>query len=102
MVGWACKCLDMVCGAVAKFRLSKKKFGRIAINLSGAQFSDDGLLDELKQVIDFWEISSSDLEFEITESMVMNNHEQAIAHMDGLRPPDTPCRLMILVLVIRP
>lgn len=77
--------LDMVCGAVAKFRLSKKKFGRIAINLSGAQFSDDGLLDELKQVIDFWEISSSDLEFEITESMVMNNHEQAIAHMDGLK-----------------
>ncbi|TXI91072.1 MAG: EAL domain-containing protein [Burkholderiaceae bacterium] len=77
--------LDLVCGAVAKFRAAKKKFGRIAINLSGAQFSDEGLLEELKQVIDFWEISSSDLEFEITESMVMNNHEQAIAHMDGLK-----------------
>ncbi|WMW79977.1 EAL domain-containing protein [Undibacterium cyanobacteriorum] len=77
--------LETVCGSVAKFRQAKKKFGRIAINLSGAQFSDNGLLDELQKVVDFWEISSSDLEFEITESMVMNNHEQAIAHMDSLK-----------------
>ncbi len=77
--------LDLVCSGIAKFRLAEKRFGRIAINLSGAQFNDDNLLSELQRVIDYWEISSSDIEFEITESMVMNNHEQAIAHMDGLK-----------------
>ncbi|MBR7799622.1 bifunctional diguanylate cyclase/phosphodiesterase [Undibacterium fentianense] len=77
--------LDMVCRDVANFRSAGKEFGRIAINLSGAQFSDDGLLRELSNVINFWEIPSSAIEFEITESMVMQNHERAIAHMDDLK-----------------
>lgn len=76
--------LDMVCRDIAHFKTMDKKFGRVAINLSGAQFNDDSLLEELQKVIDFWKIDAQDIEFEITESMVMNNHEQAIQHMDGL------------------
>jgi diguanylate cyclase (GGDEF)-like protein len=77
--------LDMVCRDIAQFKTMDKNFGRVAINLSGAQFNDDSLLDDLQRVINFWEIEAQDIEFEITESMVMNNHEQAIQHMDGLK-----------------
>lgn len=77
--------LDMVCCDIDHFRTLGKDFGRIAINLSGAQFNDDALLDELQRVIDFWRVPASSIEFEITESMVMNNHEKAIKHMDGLK-----------------
>lgn len=77
--------LDMVCSDIDHFRTLGKNFGRIAINLSGTQFNDDALLDELKKVIDFWKIPEGSIEFEITESMVMNNHEKAIKHMDGLK-----------------
>jgi len=76
--------LDMVCRDIVHFKSMNSEFGRVAINLSGAQFNDDFLLDELQKVIDFWQVQPRDIEFEITESMVMNNHERAIQHMDGL------------------
>ncbi|MFZ6798677.1 EAL domain-containing protein [Undibacterium sp. Di24W] len=76
--------LDMVCRDISHFKTMNTEFGRVAINLSGAQFNDDFLLGELQKVIDFWKVQPKDIEFEITESMVMNNHEQAIRHMDGL------------------
>lgn len=77
--------LDIVCRDIANFQAAGRQFGRIAINLSGAQFNDDGLLEVLQKVITFWKVPSSAIEFEITESMVMNNHEQAIGHMDALK-----------------
>lgn len=76
--------LDMVCRDISHIKTMNTELGRVAINLSGAQFNDDFLLDELQKVIDFWKVQPQDIEFEITESMVMNNHEQAIQHMDGL------------------
>jgi EAL domain-containing protein (putative c-di-GMP-specific phosphodiesterase class I) len=76
--------LDIVCRDIAHLKTLNKAFGRVAINLSGTQFNDGSLLDELQKVIGFWKIQPQDIEFEITESMVMNNHEQAIQHMDGL------------------
>ncbi|GGX14391.1 bifunctional diguanylate cyclase/phosphodiesterase [Undibacterium macrobrachii] len=76
--------LDIVCRDIAQMKMAYGAFGRVAINLSGAQFNDPFLLDELQKVTEFWKITPESIEFEITESMVMNNHEQAIAHMDGL------------------
>lgn len=77
--------LDMVCRDIASFQAAKKGFGRIAINLSGVQFKDHNLLEELAKIVNFWEVDANTLEFEITESMVMHDHEQAIVHMDGLK-----------------
>ncbi|MBY0573913.1 MAG: EAL domain-containing protein [Undibacterium sp.] len=77
--------LEMVCQGIANFQIANKSFGRIAINLSGAQFNDQFLTSELQKVIDFWKVKPEYIEFEITESMVMNNHEQAIRHMDNLK-----------------
>ncbi len=77
--------LDITCRDILSFRQVDKQFGRIAINLSGAQFSDPHLLDELRSVVDFWRVPVNSIEFEITESMVMHNQEQAIILMEGLK-----------------
>ncbi|MFZ6772107.1 EAL domain-containing protein [Undibacterium sp. SXout7W] len=77
--------LDIACRDILSFRAADKHFGRVAINLSGSQFNDVNMLEEVKSVIDFWRVPSQSIEFEITESMVMHNREQAIALMDGLK-----------------
>ncbi|MFZ6655466.1 bifunctional diguanylate cyclase/phosphodiesterase [Undibacterium sp. TJN19] len=77
--------LDIACRDMLSFRGIDKDFGRVAINLSGAQFNDANMLDEVKSVVDFWRVPSNSIEFEITESMVMHNREQAIQLMDGLK-----------------
>ncbi len=77
--------LDIACRDILTFRAADKNFGRVAINLSGAQFNDVHLLDDVKSVVDFWRVDPASIEFEITESMVMHNREQAIVLMDGLK-----------------
>ncbi|MBI1773693.1 MAG: EAL domain-containing protein, partial [Burkholderiales bacterium] len=77
--------LDIACRDILSFRNVDKDFGRVAINLSGAQFNDVHMLEEVKSVVDFWRVPANSIEFEITESMVMHNREQAILLMDGLK-----------------
>ncbi|MCU6432302.1 EAL domain-containing protein [Undibacterium sp. Jales W-56] len=77
--------LDIACRDVLAFRAVDKSFGRVSINLSGAQFNDVHLLEEVKSVVDFWRVDPGWIEFEITESMVMHNRDQAIILMDGLK-----------------
>ncbi|MES2073147.1 MAG: EAL domain-containing protein [Pseudomonadota bacterium] len=77
--------LDIACRDVLAFRAVDKSFGRVAINLSGAQFNDANLLADVQSVVEFWRVSPESIEFEITESMVMHNREQAIVLMDGLK-----------------
>ena len=77
--------LDIACRDILAFCTASKNFGRIAINLSGTQFRDEFLVRELQKVVDFWKVDPSNIEFEITEGMVMQNHDQAIAHMDALK-----------------
>lgn len=77
--------LDIACRDILSFRNVDKDFGRVAINLSGAQFNDAHMLEEVKSVVDFWRVPANSIEFEITESMVMHNREQAILLMDGLK-----------------
>ena len=77
--------IDIACRDILTFRAAEKNFGRVAINLSGAQFNDVHLLDDVKGVVEFWRVDPTSIEFEITESMVMHNREQAIVLMDGLK-----------------
>jgi diguanylate cyclase (GGDEF)-like protein len=50
----------------------------IAVNLSPRQFGGETLLDDVKAALDASGLNAADLELEITESMVMNNPEQAV------------------------
>ncbi|MDE2427568.1 MAG: EAL domain-containing protein [Burkholderiales bacterium] len=77
--------LDIACRDILSFRSVDRDFGRVAINLSGSQFNDINMLDEVKSVVEFWRVPSNSIEFEITESMVMHNREQALTLMDGMK-----------------
>ncbi|HTD03098.1 bifunctional diguanylate cyclase/phosphodiesterase [Undibacterium sp.] len=77
--------LDIACRDVLAFREVDESFGRVAINLSAAQFNDANLLQDVQSVVEFWRVSPAAIEFEITESMVMHNRDQAIVLMDGLK-----------------
>ena len=77
--------LDTTCRDSAQLLGRGMEFGRISINLTGSQFGDANLLDDIKRVVAAHGTPASCLEFEITESMVMHNRDQAIAIMDGIR-----------------
>ena len=77
--------LDITCRDILQFKAVDQSFGRVAINLSGTQFNDAHLLEDIRSVVDFWRVPPSSVELEITEGMVMHNREQAILLMDGLK-----------------
>ena len=77
--------LDHACADIRVFNQLGLSFGRIAINLAASQFDDDNLLADIQRVVQVRGVSATNLEFEITESMVMNNREEATAIMDGIR-----------------
>lgn len=77
--------LDIACCGIDAFTKAGIAFGRVAINLSGSQLNDANLLLDVKHIIGTRQIDPAGLEFEITESMVMNNRDQAIALMDEIR-----------------
>jgi diguanylate cyclase (GGDEF)-like protein len=57
----------------------------VAVNLSASQFRHERLVLQLAEILDSTGIEPGTLELEITESMVMQNPEQAAALMSKLR-----------------
>ncbi len=57
----------------------------VAVNLSSRQFAGETLLDDVRAALDASGLAPSDLELEITESMVMNNPEQAVNLLQQLK-----------------
>lgn len=58
---------------------------QVAVNLSARQFHFGRLLDDVAEVLAATGLEAGALELEITESTVMQNPEQAVVLMDGLR-----------------
>ena len=58
---------------------------RIAVNLSPRQFQQRNLVERIRSIIDQPDFRPESLELEITESMVMQNVERAIATLEELR-----------------
>jgi EAL domain-containing protein (putative c-di-GMP-specific phosphodiesterase class I) len=58
---------------------------RLAINVSADQFRDPQLIDDARHLVDLMESSGIELEFELTESMVMREAHQAAGKMNELR-----------------
>ena len=77
--------VEKTCTDIGAFKAAAPSFGRVAINLSASQFNEANLLTKLRSVVESRKIDPTFLEFEITESMVMNNREQAIELMDSMR-----------------
>ena len=57
----------------------------VAVNLSPRQFADESLLDDIKSALAESGLHGSDLELEITESMVMDDPEQAVSILRRLK-----------------
>jgi len=57
----------------------------IAVNLSARQFSDENLLSDIAQALQVTGMQPHLLELELTESMVMQNHERAIKILAELK-----------------
>lgn len=65
----------------------------ISVNLSARQFYSRSLLDDIRRIMADSKVSPAQLEFELTESVVMDDQQSAIDVMKGLR--DLGCRIAI-------
>jgi diguanylate cyclase (GGDEF)-like protein len=57
----------------------------VAVNLSPCQFAEESLVPDIQSALAESGLQGSDLELEITESMVMNDPEQAVATLRRLK-----------------
>jgi len=65
----------------------------VAVNLSAVQFRQKDLIESIKNIIDATGIDPAQLELEITESMIMQNVEEAIQTMHAL----TQCGIKLAI-----
>ncbi|AWB68522.1 hypothetical protein C2869_19890 [Saccharobesus litoralis] len=87
--------IDKVCCLISEHgdTLAAIGINGIAINLSARQFFSSDLLDDIQSALGKYAISAKQLEFELTESLVMEDTGKAIKIMQALR--DLGCRLSI-------
>ena len=58
---------------------------RIAINISGRQFRDSNFVNEVKNIIEYTKVNAGQIEFEVTESIVLENLQAAIEIMTNIK-----------------
>lgn len=87
--------LEQVCFHLANHGAALRAcgIGGISVNLSGRQFFSRNLLNEIQRVIEASGVKPDQLEFELTESVVMDDSQSAIEVMRKIR--DLGCRLAI-------
>lgn len=77
--------LKQVCQQLATWRRNGLPAIQVAINISARQFRQDNLTDLLRRTLEETGLEGSALEFELTESMVMHDVENAIAMLRELK-----------------
>ena len=87
--------LDTVCGIINEHREKLKLIGLdgVSVNLSAKQFFSDNFIETIIKKFDEYNIEPSQVEFELTESTVMDDVEQAVVIMESIR--SLGCRLSI-------
>ncbi|UTN77378.1 EAL domain-containing protein [Pseudomonas aeruginosa] len=60
-------------------------FGPLSVNLAGAQLGQPQLIERLEQLLEQSGLEPSRLQLEITESFIMNQTEEALAVLHGLK-----------------
>jgi len=77
--------INSACHQFRQWQKAGFDYFNIAINLSGRQFFQKGLLSSIKAIMEETDITPSNLEFEITESMMMNNIEETIETLEEIK-----------------
>lgn len=78
---------EEVCRQIVTWKREGWDFGRISINLSRRQLASSSLIPVLNEMLSRYRIDGSSLEFEITESSIIQQDDQAylnIQQLDGL------------------
>jgi len=73
------------CGRASAWRKEGLEIASVAVNLSARQFRQPSLVDDLAAILRSTGCPAGFLEIEITESMVMQDPEQAATQMDALQ-----------------
>ena len=77
--------LDAVCRQIELWRAQGRTPCRVSVNLSARQFRDERLLDDISRIIGTTGVNAQRVEFELTESVVMNDPERATSIMRALK-----------------
>jgi diguanylate cyclase (GGDEF)-like protein len=80
--GWV---LEEACRQTASWLRSGFPIDRIAVNISARQLGQKGFLKEVRSALERSGLSPDHLELELTETALMNDLENAMRHLEGLR-----------------
>jgi diguanylate cyclase (GGDEF)-like protein/PAS domain S-box-containing protein len=67
-----------------RWQQSLEQSFRVSINLSAVQFRQKNLVQRIADMVETTDVDPTNIEFEITESMLMENPDQAVRAMRGL------------------
>ena len=76
--------LNEACRQAVEWQRRGLRALKISVNLSAAQFKDPGLLEQVRQALQVSGLESTSLEFELTESFLMENADSAIRTLQSL------------------
>jgi diguanylate cyclase (GGDEF)-like protein/PAS domain S-box-containing protein len=79
------KVLDLACRQLRIWIEKGVSLPLLSVNISGRQFRDPGLVERIETLLQHYQIDPHKLEIELTESVVMEDPEQAIIMLSMLR-----------------
>lgn len=77
--------LEHACQQMGEWQKLHAPFGPLSVNLAGAQLGQPQLIERLEQLLEQSGLEPSRLQLEITESFIMNQTEEALAVLHGLK-----------------
>lgn len=87
--------LETVCKTIRDRSVEMEMMGMqgISVNLSGRQFFSEGFIEKIADTFEKYEVEPCKVEFELTESTVMDDVDQAVIVMEQIR--SLGCKLSI-------
>ena len=76
---------EQVCKLLNKWKMSGSRIVPISVNVSRIHLYQDDFMDKILRLVESYEIDPSMIEFELTESIFLNNTRTAINMMKDLR-----------------
>lgn len=77
--------LEKACAFIQEWQQETGKAIKVAVNLSARQLHDDKLVEKIRKVISDYQITANALEFEITETVVMDDALRNLEILQQLR-----------------
>ena len=85
--------MEEVAGQLRQWRQARLNPPRVAINLSASQFWQRDLVEQVRQLFARFELPPGQIGFELTESVLLDRQQEAVAVLSDLR--ELGCRIAI-------